>query len=124
MEIKGRIIHILEEQSGVSKISGKEWRSQDYVLEETDTPYPRKICFNIFGENIDKFKIQMGEDLIVSINIESREYNERWYTSVRAWKVERAADVAAAPAGGVDPLAAAPKMDDPLLGGGADDLPF
>ncbi len=131
MEITGRIIEILNVQSGVSKATGKEWKSQDYVI-ETQDQYPRKICFNLFGDNIDKFNIQMGEDLTVSIDIESREYNGRWYTNIRGWKVERGTASAipspqdfSAPASSVDPLSGAPTTStkaeptDP-----ASDLPF
>ncbi len=125
MEIQGRIIEILPEQGGVSKATGKPWRSQDYVL-ETQDQYPRKICFNLFGDNIEKFAIQMGEDLTVSIDIDSREYNGRWYTNIRAWKVERGANVAqpVAPAPSVDPLAQAPTTTVSAADTSVDDLPF
>ncbi len=128
MEIQGKIIEILPLQSGVGKASGKEWKKQDYVLETLDQ-YPRKICFNLWSDNIDKFAIQMGEELTVSIDIESREYNGRWYTDIRAWKVERgmAAAQPVAPAPNVaagDPLAAAPTTTASPANTSVDDLPF
>ncbi len=87
MEINGKIIEILPEKSGTS--SNGVWRKQEYVL-ETDGQYPKKICFMAWGEKIDQFEIRQDEILTVSIDLESREYNGRWYTDVKAWKVSRA----------------------------------
>ena len=73
-------------QSGQS--GNGEWRKQEFIL-ETEAQYPKKICFLVWGDKIDEFKIQQGENLSVSIDIESCEYNGRWYTDVKAWKVSR-----------------------------------
>ena len=86
MELTGKIIQILPEESGQSARGG--WRKQQYIL-ETDGQYPKKVCFMAWGDKIDEFKIKEGDDLVVSINIESREFNGRWYTDVKAWKVQR-----------------------------------
>jgi len=86
MEIKGKIIECLPVKSGQS--SNGEWRKQEYVL-ETDGQYPKKVCFMAWGDKIDQFAIQQGESVEVSIDLESREYNGRWYTDVKAWKVSR-----------------------------------
>lgn len=86
MEINGKIIEILPEKSGAS--ANGTWRKQEYVL-ETDGQYPKKICFMAWGEKIDQFEIKQDESLIVSIDLESREYSGRWYTDVKAWKVSR-----------------------------------
>lgn len=88
MEITGKIIRILPAQSGQGR--NGEWKKQDFVL-ETNDQYPKKVCFTVWGDKIDTFDIREGEELIVSITIESREYNDRWYTNVQAWKVERQA---------------------------------
>ncbi len=89
MEIQGRIIAALEERSGTSQKSGA-WKSRDYVIETNDR-FPKKCCFNVWGEKIDSFNIQEGEELIVSFDIDAHEYQGRWYNSIRAWKVERVA---------------------------------
>jgi hypothetical protein len=90
MDISGKIFAILEAQSGISK-SGNEWKKQEYVL-ETQEQYPKKVCFQIFGaERIEQAGIHsVGEEVTVSIDIESREYQGRWYTNINAWKVEHA----------------------------------
>ena len=94
MEIKGRIIHVLPLQEGVSK-AGNPWKKQEYVL-ETEEQYPRKVCFQLFGDRVDQFPMAVGEEVVVSCDIESREYNGRWYTTVRAWKVDKVGEQAAA----------------------------
>lgn len=88
MEIAGKIIAVLPEQGGTSK-AGNEWKKQEYVL-ETHEQYPKKVCFQIFGsEKIAQAAIQAGEELTVSFDIESREYQGRWFTNINAWKVDR-----------------------------------
>ena len=87
MEINGKIIELLPEKSGES--ANGAWRKQEYIL-ETDTQYPKKICFMVWSDKIDELAIKEGENLVVSIDLESREYNGRWYTDVKAWKVTRA----------------------------------
>ncbi len=86
MEITGEIIECLPVKSGQS--AKGEWRKQEYVL-QTDGQYPKKICFMVWGEKVEQFAIQQGEVLQVSIDLESREYNGRWYTDVKAWRVSR-----------------------------------
>ena len=104
MELIGKIIQILPLQEGVSK-AGNPWKKQEYILETLGTQYPRKVCFNLFGDNVDKFPMQVGQDVTVSIDIESREFNGRWYTDVRAWNVLNGVQLAGTPAPG---FAAAP----------------
>lgn len=89
MEVTGKIIAVLPEQGGVSK-AGNEWKKQEYVL-ETQEQYPKKVCFQIFGaDKIAQSAIQVGETLTVSFDIDSREYQGRWFTNINAWRVERA----------------------------------
>ena len=72
MEITGKIIAVLEPRGGVSK-TGNPWKVQEYVL-ETNEQYPRKMCFDVFGEDkIQQFNIQAGEELTVSFDIDARE---------------------------------------------------
>jgi len=107
---------VLEEQSGQSSKGG--WRKQQYIL-ETQGQYPKKVCFMVWGDKIDDFKISENDEVEVSIDIESREFNGRWYTDVRAWKVVKtggpASDGAPLPS---EPPAFAEEDD------GIEDLPF
>lgn len=121
MEIKGKIILALPEISGTSK-NGNAWKKREYVLETQET-YPRKVHFDFFGDRADQYPLNVGDDITLSFDIESREYNGRWYTSIRGWKAEKSG--AAAPAGGMDagmpvpPPAVELPAADPT-----DDLPF
>ena len=132
MEITGKIIAVLPEQGGISK-TGNEWKKQEYVL-ETHDQYPKKVCFQLFGaDRIAQAAIQPGEDLTVSFDIDSREYQGRWFTNISAWKIERAG--VAAPQNPAEPTtpdnfapAAAPIASSPEPDFGPanpiDDLPF
>ena len=86
MELIGKIVQILPLRTGTSK-AGNPWQVQEYILETLGTQYPRKVCFELFGDNVNKFPLQVGQEVTVSIDVESREFNGRWYTSVRAWNV-------------------------------------
>jgi len=86
MEISGKIIAVLPLATGEGK--NGTWRSQDYVLETADQ-YPKKVCFNFFGDKIEQFPLAIDDVVNVSFDIESREYNGRWFTSIRAWKADK-----------------------------------
>ena len=89
LEITGRIIAALDKRTGVSNATGSAWSVQQYVI-ETHEQYPKKMCFDVFGEErIKQFAIQIGEEVAVSFDLDAREYQGRWYNSIRAWKVER-----------------------------------
>ena len=115
MELIGKIIQILPLQEGVSK-AGNPWKKQEYILETLGTQYPRKVCFNLFGDNVDKFPMQVGQDVTVSIDIESREFNGRWYTDIRAWNVLNGVQLAGAPAPGFAAAPAQPVAPAPAPG--------
>jgi hypothetical protein len=87
MEITGKVIQLLAEQSGEGR-NGK-WRKREYVIETADQ-FPKKICFNLWGDKIDQFPMKEGDSVKVSFDVESREFNGKWYTDVKAWKVENA----------------------------------
>lgn len=123
MEITGKTIVVLPIESGTSK-NGNAWQKQCFVVETNDL-YPKKICFQLFGDRI-KDCPKVGEDVKVSFDIESREYNGRWYTQLSAWKVAmEIGTVSAAPAAqgsqGTYPQQQAQPKSPQLQG---DDLPF
>ncbi len=119
MDIKGKIIVALPEQSGVSK-SGNNWKKREYVLETLET-YPRKVHFDLFGERADQYPLNVGEVITLSFDIESREFNGRWFTSIRGWKVDKENAAATQAAAGI-PAPPAPEFTQ--LGSGDEDIPF
>jgi hypothetical protein len=85
-EITAKIIKIMEEVKGEGK--NGPWKKQEYIF-ETDGEYPKKICIANWNDKVSPDVLQMGGEYTVSINIESREFNDRWYTDVKMWKAEK-----------------------------------
>ena len=91
LEITGKVIAVLEKRSGTSK-SGNAWVTQEYVI-ETAEQYPKKCCFSIFGEEkIAACNIKIGETITAHIDIDARQWENKWFNSISAWKIERASD--------------------------------
>lgn len=89
--IKGIITAILPEQSGVSQKTGNAWRRAQYILEHEHGQYPRSIVFDVMGDDkINQMAIRQGEELVIHLNIDTREFNGRYFNNVECWKVERA----------------------------------
>ena len=89
MELAGRVIAVLEARSGLAKTTGNPWMTQEYVI-ETHEQFPRRMVFNVFGEEkIKQLNIQLGEEINVFFDINAREYQGRWYNDIRAWRVDR-----------------------------------
>ena len=104
MDVVGKIIQVLPAQEGVGR-NGNPWKVQPYVLETLDQ-YPRKVHFEVFGEDrIKQNPCELDQLVTVSFDIESREFNGRWYTSIRAWRIQQG-DVTQ-PAAGAQPAAPA-----------------
>lgn len=88
MEITAKLIQLLPLQTGMGK--NGEWKKQEFIVETLGSPYPKKICISVWGDKINESVLKEGNELNISFDIESREYNGRWYTDVKAWKIELA----------------------------------
>lgn len=89
-ELTGKVIAVLPLASGVSNRTGKEWASQDYVIEEQNARYPQRVCFKVFGsDKIQQFALQLGDIVTVKLELGCREYNGKWYNEINCWSVER-----------------------------------
>lgn len=86
MEIQGKTVAVLPIESGTSK-AGNAWSKQQFVIETKDQ-YPKKVCFQLFGEERVEMCPKVGDDVCVKFDVNAREYNGRWYTEVNAWSVE------------------------------------
>ena len=142
MELEGKIARKLNVQTGTS--ARGTWAKQEFILEIQEGNFPSQVCMNVWGEDKvkDLERYQVGDKVKVSINLSSREYNGRWYTDVRAWRIEPAGQAApaqdyatsagsyAAPTGaqGIPPIS----QDDPYMASAGaysapldeEDLPF
>ena len=91
IEITGRVVNVLAPVTGQSKSGNGEWKKQEFVI-ETQSQYPKKVLFSLWGDKTEQINgLNPGDDVKVSFDPESREYNGRWYTDLRAWRVERGA---------------------------------
>jgi len=92
LSVKGRISSKLSVENGTSK-AGKEWKKQSFLV-DTSAQYNPEICFQLFGE--DKIEMlehyNVGDQVEVSFNLSSREWNGRYFHNVDAWKIEKIAD--------------------------------
>ena len=120
-KVKGKILQVLPEQKGTSPRG--EWKKQDFVIETSDDQFPKKICFTLFNDKTASLEnIQPNMEVEVSFSIESREYNQKWYTNVNAFRVESVKEESAP---GMTPPPYS-EADIPPLGDNdeKDDLPF
>lgn len=132
LEFSGKLLKKLPLQSGTS--ANGTWSRQEIIIEIPGT-FPQQVCVSLWGDRVnDVVKYVEGDILKVSFSLQSREYNGRWYTDVRAWRLEKeAAAVAAASsetaAAGAPAQPQQPQQpaDDPFATAPAqqvDDLPF
>ena len=135
LELEGRIVRKLGVQSGTS--ARGTWSKQEFIFEYQEGNFPTQVCMNVWGEDkvreLDKY--QVGDKVKISFNLSSREFNGRWYTDVRAWRIEPAGSApqqsgyAQAAAGYGAPMGAPmsapmPSVDDMSSPLSEDDLPF
>jgi|ERR1043165_6460610 hypothetical protein len=118
LEITGKVFTILPEQTGNGQ--NGPWVKQTFILETSDQ-YPKKVClqaWNDKGEIVTRLK--PGDEVKVSFNLESREFNGKWYTDARVWRMEVLSQNSSAPAN--EPLPSVANEEVPPLV--SDDLPF
>ncbi|MDR1054519.1 MAG: DUF3127 domain-containing protein [Prevotellaceae bacterium] len=121
LDITGKLLQVMPVQGGTS--TRGNWSKQEFII-ETQEQYPKKVCISLWGDKLKDLEgMQPGEALTVSVNIESREFNGRWYTDVRAWRIQRGDATASASTANIPP----PIVDDSFVDGSdesIDDLPF
>ena len=123
LELEGRIVRKLNVQNGSS--ARGPWSKQEFIFEYQEGNFPTQVCMNVWGEDKvrDLARHNDGEKVKVSFNLSSREYNGRWYTDVRAWRIESAAPAASAPSQDPGPMPP-PPTEEPAGTLDDDDLPF
>ena len=129
MEFEGIVYKILPPTSGTS--ARGEWKRQDVVF-ELPQEFSRKICVTFFNKDSEVAQLHQGQTYSVSVNVESREFNGRWYTDVKAWRVQpKVADVPAAPVASaapsmpeMPPFGEEPAYSSSSVVAEVDDLPF
>jgi hypothetical protein len=120
MQITAKLVQTLPVQTGVGK--NGEWKKQEIIVETTDR-FPKKICISIWGDKVQPSQLIAGNTFTIDFDVESREFNGRWYTDVKAWKIEVAGAVnnATYPSSATDYGFPEPP---PLPAAEPDDMPF
>ena len=122
---KGKIINALPHKSGVSKSTGNPWEIAEYVIEETEGQYPKKMVFSISGtDRIKNINLQVGAIVEVHFDIDAREYNGRWFNSISAFRVDRIEQNTAQQPQQQQPQQTAQPAPQQNGAGGSDNLPF
>lgn len=86
MELTGIILKKLPVQSGES--ANGPWQRQEFIV-QTEDQYPKTVCFSLWGKSVDDLNRYSENDRVkVFFDVSSREYNERWYTDLRAWRIQ------------------------------------
>ena len=125
MEIKGKITHILPEQTGEGK--NGTWRKNSFVI-EIPGQFTKSVAIMVWGDKWNEYQLAIGEEITAHIDIESREWQGKWFTDVKAWKIEKGAGIEAPPPPAENtgftappPVQNAPAGEEPDFD---DDLPF
>ena len=126
---EGIVFAILPEQSGTS--ARGEWHNQNVVFEmQTASPYPRKVSVKFFNKRDEVACLVVGAAYKVTFDVESREYQGRWYTDVVGRRIEpkEAAQMAQAQYSEPLPTVAPMPTEEPAMPAQSaavvDDLPF
>lgn len=113
MEIKGKLLQFLPPQTGEGK--NGPWKKQEIIVEQQGQ-VPKKVCVSVWGDKLNVAQYPVGASITAQVDVESREYNGRWYTEVKAWKIEGSGSVTSEPSYS-DP-------EPPIVSQDTDDLPF
>ncbi len=127
MELSGKIFKVNPLQTGEGK--NGPWKKQEVVIEINSGKYPKKVCVSMWGDLVTNNNFIVGNDISVEFDIESREYNERWYTDVKAWRINNVNNSTPSnnndsSANSYQQSAPAPKVEDVPATQIDDDLPF
>ena len=121
MEITGKLLQLLPPQTGQGK--NGTWKKQEFIIETGDT-YPKKVCLAIWGDKIDISKVSIGSMVTIHFDAESREYNGRWYTDLKAYALKAGESSGGASRAAETPTQNKPQQADYSQLNDTDDLPF
>lgn len=122
LTVTGKIKTILAVESGIAKATGNEWQKQNFIVSNNEGYEGKEqiFCFEVFGqekvENLSKFH-KVDDDVIVKFNISTNEWQGKYYTSLSAWRIEKASSQQQEPAS-LKPNLSNDILDEPS------DLPF
>ena len=122
MDFEGKVLEILPPVSGQS--ARGTWERQTVVFEQPNKQYGKELAVTFMNKAQDVASLRVGEHYIVSFDIESRNYQGRWYTDVRAWRVQPVQMQAQPPVQDMPPFMEEPQPSYSAGAGVVDDMPF
>lgn len=111
---------VLPVESGTNK-QGNNWEKQTIIVDQPGQ-YPKLLALSFLGKSVVFSKaLKEGDVVDCEFDVESREYNGRYYTEAKCWQIRVKSEGAAAPASGESThIAASPANS----GAPTNDLPF
>jgi len=83
MELKGKVVVVLP-----TVTYGKEGKKKGGLVIEYGDKYPKKAAITFFERLLPEVSnVSVGDELLVDVNIESREWQGKWFTDVIANKI-------------------------------------
>ena len=87
LDIEGKILKILPEETGQGQ--NGTWIKRSFVIDTEDKKYPKKVHFTTWNDKVENItQLKEGDSVKVHFNAESKEYNEKWFTELKAWKLD------------------------------------
>lgn len=87
LELTAKLVKVFPVRTGEGR--NGNWTKQEFLVETQET-YPKKVFFSAWGDKAEGIKnLAIGDTVKISFFVESREFNERWYSDLRVWKVEK-----------------------------------
>ncbi len=122
MEFEGKVLEILPAVTGQS--ARGTWERQTVVFEQPSKQYGKEIAVTFMNKGQDVASLRIGELYTVSFDIESRKYQDRWYTDVRAWRIQPVQSQPVPPVVDMPPFVEEPQPAYSAGAGVIDDMPF
>ena len=119
MDFEGKVLEILPAVSGQS--ARGTWERQTVIFEQPQKQYGKEIAVTFMNKAQEVASLRIGETYTVSFDMESRKFNDRWYTDIRAWRVQPLQPAAQPPMESMPPF-----VEEPMSAGAGvvDDMPF
>jgi len=83
MEIRAKVLGVCDLEIGQGK--NGEWKRATVIVEYLDGDYPHKVALTNMRKADEFASLKVGDTGTFNINLNSREYHSRWYTTCDCW---------------------------------------
>lgn len=97
MEIQVKVVEVLAPQT-INKKDGTQ-TTKGAFIGETFGQYSKKVKFDVMGDKYEQIMhpVVTGNSIQVSFDVESREWQGKWYTDLKVWRTVNLQGVQQAP---------------------------